>query len=71
MTTHTLESVLAMLTPRKDVWPQLSKPVYPLDNTRLAQAQSKATKDNQRAELTELPEYHALTRRVCAAREIA
>jgi hypothetical protein len=50
-------------------WPRLSAPINALDNTTLAKAQSAATKDGQVAELTELPEYLALT--VDAARSCA
>jgi hypothetical protein len=71
MTTHTLESVLALLTPHKDVWPKLSRPVYPLDNTRLAQAHSAAFKDGERPDLTETDAYKELQQRVRAARATA
>jgi len=69
---HTLESIFALLPtskPRDEKWGPLSKPIFAADNTTLAKAQSAATKDGQVAELTELPEYLALT--VDAARSCA
>jgi hypothetical protein len=66
---YTLESVLTLLPGNTGKWPALSKPINALDNTTLAKAQSAATRDGQVAELTELPEYLALT--VDAARSCA